>query len=669
MFSKKGRRILILISIIITFISFDAFSQDEEITCGGSDSRKAEKQYKEALGFFKKRNYNEAKRILKEILDSEPEYADANFLFGMISTLSMDFNYVVAEKYFRKTIEICPEYKDPYVFFYLGDFAYSDKKYEEAYNFMSKFMKDVDKVKSDEDYNRAEAIYDYSKFYYEVFKNPVPFNPVYVKGISTKSDEYFIAISPDNETVFFTRKEELPPEKTAWASSDIKYKEKFMYSNKGANGEFDAGDYMPEPFNLRDNEGGPTLTIDNKELYYTVCAYKTVFKNGAKRAYYNCDICYSKLENDQWSEIKPVELINNDSTWESQASLSSDGKRLYFVSDRAGGYGGCDIYVAVKDSSGNWSKPKNVGPVINTSWDEKAPFVHTDRQTLYFSSQGHMGIGGFDIFYSKIKDNGTFEKPKNIGYPINTENDEVGFIVSTDGKTGYFASNKYNGPGGWDFYSFELYKDARPEKVLFIKGEVKDEKTNQPVKANIELKNAATKEITEIPVDTATGKYVAAVLFKDDYLLTVKKEGYAYDTKYISQKDTAYEAPAKVDLQVQVIETGKSYKLNDIYYTFDSDTLTKESELVIDEFIEFLNKYPHLVVSIHGHTDNIGTPEYNLTLSENRAKSVYDYLISQGIDASRLSFKGFGETIPVDSNYTAQGRAKNRRTEFVIINQ
>ena len=184
-----------------------------------------------------------------------------------------------------------------------------------------------------------------------------------------------------------------------------------------------------------------------------------------------------------------------------------------------------------------------MGPNINSPGNEKSPFIHPDGKTLYFASDGWMGLGGYDIFYSRLNDDGTWSTPVNLGYPINTPDDEVGFLVSTDGTHGYFASNKYNGKGGWDLYSFDLYKDAQPEKVLFLKGTVKSETEVESPRAKIELKNVETKGISEIPLDSNTGNYVAVAPFNTDYVMTVKRPGFVDETRYISRIDSTFKTP------------------------------------------------------------------------------------------------------------------------------
>ena len=650
-------RYLFLIVLCFETLAGVIFAQ-EFSECPEINNKKATKIFDDAVSNFRNGNLRIANDLLKKVIDAEPDYVDAYFVLGLINIRKSNVNVSAAEKYFLQTIELCPSY-DPYAYYYLGDIYYGKEQYGKAYDYLSEFLKDVDRIKSDKDYNRAVSMMDFSKYYHEMMKNPVPFAPRAVKGISTPDDEYLAIISPDNELALYTRRMMVPPNKNDLVPKP-KLKEKFIYSER-KNGSFDEGKLMPYPFNRYDNEGGATLTIDNKELFYTVCNYI----NGG--SYYNCDICYSKFEFGYWSDIDALsDAVNLPNSWDSQPTVSSDGKTLYFVSDRPGGLGGYDIYKSERNEFGEWSKAVNLGSPVNSSGNEKSPFIHSDSQTLYFSSDGKMGMGGYDIFFSRLGENGKWSEPQNIGYPINSVDDEVSFFVSTDGKYGYFSSNKYNEVGRWDLYSFELYEGARPERVLFIKGELKNENTREPVKARIELKNAQTKRITNIPVDSATGQYAAVVIFRNDYIMTVKKEGFAYESKYISMKDTVYEQPAKIDVEIKPVEVGETYTLNDIYFATASYDLTAESRIIIDGFIEFLSENQGIKVAIHGHTDDIGNDDDNLILSDNRAKSVYDYLIAGGISKSRLKYKGFGESQPIASNKTPGGRAKNRRTVFII---
>jgi outer membrane protein OmpA-like peptidoglycan-associated protein/tetratricopeptide (TPR) repeat protein len=640
------------------FIPMKGYVQNAD-SCARKYDKKTEKSYDEGIDFFKKGNYTEAVQIMKHLVDKEPDFTDAWYILGLSYFKRSNSNFKEAGKNFQKVIELCPTY-NVYAYYYLAEISYAAEKYDSTIRFCEAFLKDVDKIKSDKDYSRAADLLKYSKFYLKMVQNPVPFDPHVVEGVSTPENEYLPMITADNQTIYFTRETKQEGERNTLIQSE-KYKEKFMYSQLQPDGKFSSGEEMPDPFNMNDNEGGASLTVDNKTLYYTVCKYTQ------NHTYYNCDIYYSEFVDGDWTPIKSVsDKINLPTTWESQPSISADGKTLYFVSDRSGGYGGYDIYRSVKNEQGEWGTPINLGPTINSTGNEKSPFIHPDGKTLYFSSDGWMGLGGYDIFYSRLKDDGTWSTPVNIGYPVNSADDEVGFFVSTNGQKGYFASNKLKGVGGWDLYSFDLYDAAKPGKVLFVSGTVKATSESEMSKTRIELKNMDTKKISEIPLDSTTGKYTAVAPFNNDYIMTVKREGYVYETRYISKVDTIYKIPAHLDLEIQQIELNKSYRINDIYFSFNSFELTSESKAVLDLLIEFLSENPIICIEVQGHTDNIGNDAKNLELSANRAKSVYNYLVANKIPADRLTYKGYGKTVPVASNETEEGRAKNRRTVFVI---
>jgi outer membrane protein OmpA-like peptidoglycan-associated protein/tetratricopeptide (TPR) repeat protein len=644
---------------LLLLLPFKGQSQTDG-SCTHTYDKKIENSYNEGIEFLKKGNYTESVRIMKGIISKEPDFTDAYYVLGLSYFKRSNSNFREAEKNFLKVAELCPSY-NVYTYYYLAEITYGEEKYDSAIRYCEAFLADVDKIKSDKDYSRAVDLLKYSKFYQQMIRNPVPFDPNVVAGISTAENEYLPIITADNQMAFFTREMKLTGEKNTLIQTD-KFKEKFMFSQLQPDGNFTQGEEMPDPFNLNDNEGGATLTVDNNTLYYTVCKYTQ------NHTYYNCDIYYSDYVDGEWTQIRSVsDKINLPTTWESQPSISSDGKTLYFVSDRTGGFGGYDIYRSVKSENGEWGTPINMGPGINSTGNEKSPFIHPDGKTLYFSSDGWLGLGGYDIFFSRLNDDGSWSNPVNIGYPINSPDDEVGFFVSTDGQKGYFASNKLKGIGGWDLYSFELYEKAKPGKVLFLSGTVKGETETQMANTRIELKNMETKKISEIPLDSITGKYVAVAPFNNDYIMTVKKEGYVYETRYIARIDSLFSMPAHLDLEIQQIELNKSYRINDIYFAFNSFNLTPESEAILDLLTEFLDENPKISIEIQGHTDNIGNAAENMKLSANRAKSVYDYLVANDIPPARLTYKGYGKTVPVATNDTEEGRAKNRRTVFVII--
>lgn len=657
-------RFVFLFSIACTNIAAQNFP------CELPENKKAKTLFEDAQ---KEKLFSKRRELLKEVISIEPDHYPALYLFAYENiklaekNIRMDYKFAVSS--LQKVISLCPKYH-AFPYYYLGAIFLGEKKYDEAEKYLRKFLdfiwEDDTQIPKDFEVKRIEAekMLERATYYANIFKNPVPFNPSLVEGISTSADEYLAIVSPDNEHCFFTRKT-MKVNKNSLAGSVATPVEEFMKA-EASNGKFNSGEKMPPPFNLTDNVGGASVSVDNRTIFVTICKRMAT-------GYYNCDIYETKQdENGNWSQ--PANLgpgVNSNTSFEGQPTVSADGKTLYFVSirkDEIGSEDNMDLYVSQKMADGNWSMAKNLGVLINTRGNEKSPFLHQDSHTLYFSSDSLPGMGGFDIFYTRQDENGKWISPRNIGYPINTENDDLGFFVSNDGKTAYFSSNVLKMAGGWDLYSFPLYKEARPEKIMFIRGEIKNEK-NEPAKnAVIELKNTRTKETTQIDVDSITGKYVAVFSVKDDIVMNIKKDSAAFESRYFSKKDTVNAGkPVEVNVEVKAIKKGASYRINDITFETNSWDLNEQCMSILVEFASFLRENPSLKVSIHGHTDDVGKDDDNQKLSENRARAVKSFLETLQIESQRLSYKGFGKTKPVASNSTEEGRKLNRRTEFIIL--
>ena len=619
---------------------------------------------------------------LKSTLEIDPECVECSFQLGMSAYRigkESGKGYKAAIGYFDKVQATCPNYHSdvPYT---LGVIYYAEDKFAEAAKAFEAFRKfpsdDATRMSKDYDkkYQDVEEIMPELQFYVDFYRNTMPFDPKVVPLVSTPVDEYLPMLSPDNELMFFTRKQQVK------ARGDIvsrEVEELTEARRKDLNDAFNAGRALPEPFNVGDSYGGVTVSVNNKEMFVTVCG------PADSRGYRNCDIFRthydSKFNLDiggqewEWSGLDEIGTsINGPDSWESQPTLSGDGRTLYFATLRDKS-DGMDIYYSERDDKGAWSDARPV-PGINTLGDEKAPFMHSDSRTLYFAArqnaegQGHQTIGGYDIFYSRMGEDGKWSKPRNIGHPINTQEDEHGLIVSADGHTAYFASGRYKGVGGLDIYSTELPSDVRPEEILIVKGEVRDEKGQLVKDALVEIKYMDTRKVETIKVDDGDGRYATVLRLKpgSDVIMTVKKADHVFESRSFNMEDTAMATVATVDMTVQRIEVGKSYRVNDIKYATSSAAITKSSEYILDELITFLRENPTVKIRIEGHTDNVGRSEDNMALSNDRAFTVKDYLQSKGIAGPRLSFKGYGQTKPLASNETPEGRAQNRRTEFVI---
>lgn len=572
-------------------------------------------------------------------------------------------------EYMHKIIAICPAYRNYYAPLKMGSYYYGNRKYLQAKPFYQTILDAESAYKKDKEL--AQKRMDDIITYENLLKDSVPFKPQKVNGPSTGNDEYLPMLSPDNKYLFFTRK--VPNEsKTAFDSGE---KELFIQSRKTGDNVFSKGIPMPKPFNLGQFQGGVSVSVNNKLLFITiveVIPYRGKNRLGYGRMFDNADIFYSELVDGEWTKLASIgSHINTPTTWEAQPSITSDNKTLYFtrVVDPFGG--DMDIYKCERQADGSWGEPINVGPPINTLGDEKSPFMHSDSYTLYFSSTGHIGLGGYDIFYAKINpETQTFLPPTNIGYPINTTKDEHGFIVSREGDKAFYGASTDS--KNLDLFTFELYEEARPQKVVFVTGEITDQKGEVPEDAKVTLKNTKTQREVEAVVDKNTGGYVAVMTVDrkkpEDLIVTTKKKGHVFSSQLIAanQIEEGKTIEAK-KTALQPIEVGKAYAINDIKFATNSYQITPKIKLVLDEFIDFLKTNPTVKTAIHGHTDNVGDPKENLILSENRAKEVYSYLIEGTVDSERISYKGFGETKPKVPNTSEANRAQNRRTEFVIL--
>jgi len=634
-------------------------------------SKKAVKLFEAARQYkFAGKGYD----MIVDAIKEDPNYAEALSVLAYLNekkskTVSDPYKAVsklkTAKGYYKKTRTACAAYRNYEATYWLANSAYKDKDYTLTRELLEEYLSNAKKVKPN-NIEEATSMKNRLDEYQKIFDNPVPFNPVKVAGASTADDEYLPMLSPDNQFLFFTRKTEVDSKSIVGKQQ----KELFIQSRKKYDGTYSAGIPMPTPFNKGSYQGGSSISIDNKLLFITIVS-QTYTKSGV--AFSNGDIYYSEFKGGQWLELKSIgRHINGEFTWEGQPSISADNKTLYFASARQENVGGAgmDLYKTERQPDRSWGPAINLGPKINTSGNEKSPFIHSDSYTLYFSSDGHPGVGGQDIFFARINEFGKFNAPTNIGVPINTEEDEHGFMVSTDGAYGYYSSNPES--KGLDIYNFELPEYARPDEVVFVKGSVNSKDPDAAKGMTIELKNTETDQVVEGVVDEESGDYVAVVAASkgQDVMMMAKKNGYAFTSQYINSDEDVVGKPMKTTpMEFNPIEEGETYQINNINFATDSYLLNIQVMNILNEFIEFMQENPEVKVAIHGHTDNVGDDEKNLILSTNRAKAVYNYLILEDILPNRLEYKGFGEKKPIASNQTEEGKRKNRRTEFVILSK
>ncbi|MBL4735127.1 MAG: PD40 domain-containing protein [Flavobacteriales bacterium] len=492
-------------------------------------------------------------------------------------------------------------------------------------------------------------------------KNPVPFKPENLgPNVNSAYDEYYPGITADNNMLLYTRR--------------IKDKQNYFgeqedfYVSEKLNGEWAKCYNMGAPINTHYNEGSPTISPDGKIIIFSACDEIDGYGPNRK-GYGGCDIFFVKRVGERWSMPVNMGPPISSKAWDVQPSYASDGTTLYFVSQRKGSLGDADIWVSTLTDKGVWGSPENLGPTINTEGREEAVFIHPDNQTLYFASNGHVGMGGLDIFVSKRQEDGSWGEPLNLGYPINTFNDENGLIVAAGGETAYFSSNREGGQGGLDMYQFELHEGVRPIKVTYMKGKVFDSKSKKNLSSRFELIDLETgKVVVESYSDRVTGEFLICLPVNKNYALNVSRKGYVfYSDNFSLKKPGTSSDPFLIDVPLQRIGDGVYITLKNIFYETGSYELRKSSFAELGKLMDFLNKNEKLIVEIEGHTDDVGDLKSNLILSENRARSVYQYLLDKGVPEERLSFKGYGETQPIRPNTNEADRAKNRRTVFKII--
>ena len=614
-----------------------------------TDSRKAKKLMEDAISFYNLRYYEKAFDHTAMALNEDSNFVDAYMLRG---EMHMELNNAEnALANFKKAIQLYPnEY--PTNYYNAGKASLTINQLDDAALYFNKFLEfDDNHPKSIE---RVKGMLSDIEFRKALMSNPVPFEPINLgAGVNTPYYEHSPTVTTDEQVIFYTRRApSVSPNGMAHENED------FFMSKKDANGNWGKAKSLGNKINTRFNEGASCISSDGRYLFYTSCDKPGDFGS--------CDLFLARRKGETW--VDPINLGSSVNTheWESQPSFSSDGRTLYFASNRRGGKGGRDIWYTKIGDNGEWSRPRMVP--INTEKDDQSPFIHPNGTRFYFSSNGLPGMGSSDLYYVDIDQDGQWGKPQNMGYPINTAGSEVSLIVSSDGKTAYYSSDMEGGFGKWDLYQFELPRMLRPVPVTYAQGKVYDSETKKPLGAHFEIIATETgKKMVEATADPETGEFMVVIPTAQQYALNASADGYLFFSEsfnFSSDTGSLY-----FDVPLQPVKVGKKVVLKNVFFETAKYELKSTSKAELDKLVQFLKKNQSLEVEIGGHTDNVGSETYNQDLSENRAKSVYEYLIGKGISASRLSYKGYNFSEPIASNDSEQGRAKNRRTEFKITGQ
>ena len=635
---------MFVVKVLLVFASF-VFSIDQ---VQAQSEKKIQKWFGEAKQLFRLEEFNESVEFCNKIVTANPTFVDAHLLLADIynqidSTKQEIYHLKEAKK--NSSIAL--------IVFRIAEAYFSEGIYSEALGYYNDYLSlnNISDTRKKEVNQRIASCH----FAIEALKNPVDFYPERLSGkINSVNDEYWPSLSLDGETLVFTR---------LVKDNILIPQEDFFASKLDSTGWGDAKPILG--INTRGNEGAQTLSADGRFMFFTAC--------NRSDGYGSCDIYYSVFSNGKWSKPLNAGSPLNSNAWEAQPTFSSDSRYLYFSSDRKDGKGKKDIWRSellsfTEAGEIEWAKPENLGEIINTWGNEISPFIHPNNSDFYFISDNHAGMGGFDIFKCELFSDSIYTKPQNLGYPINTLQNEQGLVISADGLTGYFSAQR-NEETGMDIYNFRLDKSVRPKPVTYIKLNVIDAQTNKPLQCDIDLINLSHYS-SDYKTGTTdlNGELMLCLPLGADYAFNVSKENYLfYSQAFPLLEQKKITEPFILTLELEPVRVGAEMNLYNIYFETDSFTILPESEPELQRLCNFLTNNIGLNVEIQGHTDSSGSFEKNQKLSEQRAQSVVNYLVDSGIEKERLSAKGFGDTVPVKSNETVEGRRQNRRTTIKII--
>lgn len=620
--------------------------------------KKAIKLFEQGQEYYQNRNFTAALEELNEAIDRAPKFIEAHTLQGYVY---LDLNNVdKAKTAFQEAVKIDP-IKIPNNLYFLGELHLKDGEYQSAKKYLNDYISTNPNNSNLEARSRRSLAK--AEFGIKSMANPIEFKPENLGAeINTEHAEYFPCLTVDESTIIFTRRLPFP-------EAPQGFNEDFYISEKDESKKWMTAQNLGSPINTKNNEGAPSLSADGEILFFTACELYGDY-GGGRRGLGSCDIFYTLKEGKNW--IKPMNLGNNINTghWETQPSFSSDGTTLYFVRgkrDRSGNRTG-DIYSSRLNSEGYWTEPIKLPNNVNTPANEESVFIHPDGKTLYFASDGHMGLGGLDIFKTERNDDGSWSDPINLGYPLNTHKNENSLLVAASGELAYFASDREDGYGDLDLYQFKLNEKLKPNPVTYFSGRIYDKKTKENLGAKFELIDLQSKEIVaESYSNSASGKFLLSLPYGKEYALNVSKKGYLFYSDNFKLNKGEKNEPFVKNVGLQPIEKGESVVLNNIFFETAKYDLKENSEVELKKLYEFLIKNPTIEIEISGHTDNIGNANANKTLSQNRAQSVKSFLKNLGIEDNRMKAVGYGADRPIADNNTVEGRAKNRRTEFSVL--
>ncbi len=611
-------------------------------------NKKAIELYVEADNLRVRGQFGQAISLLQQAIEKDKNFSEAYFRLGITFKMMEDLDR--STKSYEAGLYLTQDQKKQKAYFFeLGDNYLRAGNYEKARDFLNRYLDSemLNKAKMDQ-----ATLWKRNADY--AIKNRGNISGFVPRPLSDTVNcfpmQYFPVLTADEQELIFTRR----------LGSGNENDEDLVVAKKDSLGRWTKPISISDNVNSEFNEGTCTISADGRQLIFTSCL--------GRKGYGNCDLFQSVKVGDTWSQPLNMGPQINSAAWESQPSLSADGRVLYFLSDRKGGLGNRDIYVSYQSEPNKWTKAENLGPKINTAYDEISPFIHVNGRTLFFAANGRLGFGGYDLYRSE-KENGEWQEPVNFGYPVNNHEDQFSLFISADGKRGYYSHEE-----GSKNSSGKIYELVIPEELQikfrsnYVKGKVKDKKTGQPLNARIELYDVVKNTlVSTVSSDSLTGDYLMVLTQGSEYGLFVTKKDYVFQSLNFNYESEIAIEPVVVNVFLDKVTVGASTVLKNIFFEFDKYDLQDKSITELEKMVRFLSENPLVKVEISGHTDNDGSPAYNIKLSQNRAQSVANYLVQHGIDVKRITQKGYGADRPIKPNDSEENKQANRRIEFKIL--
>ncbi|WP_420581536.1 OmpA family protein [Reichenbachiella sp.] len=633
-----------ILSIVFLTIAFTANVQAQNF----ADA------FKDGGRYFKHSRYDEAIEKFNEALKYNSRSDKAWFYLAM--SFKRNNQAEQASIAFEKLRAVNPDY-NPVQYFEGGEVFIELNRLSRAVRYYEKFLDMYpDTPKNQLKRHEAKNRLIYAQTSRAVREQPnTSSDPILVSQLNSSSNDYAPQVNPMGTRLYFTSVRPGGFDNMQDSSRANHYGEDIYVSNM-VNESWSRPEMLPEPINSINDDFGSAFTGDGQTMVYVRC--------GGKESVGNCDLYITTLDGTRWSEPVNMGNVVNSKDWDSQPTISSDGTRIIFTSSRDGGYGGADLYMTEINHLGDWGIPQNLGSTINTPLSDNSPFLASDGKTLYYATSGHPGYGGVDIFYS-VFENGKWAKPINLGAPINSSGEDKNFSISGSGKA-YFSSSRDS--DSYNIYETELPDYLKPKPTAVIEGIVANANTNEPLGALVMIEDIDTGELIAInKSNSESGEYLVVLPAGRNYSVSASKDGYFfYSQSFDLPKDTTYQEITK-DIGLEPIEKGTKVVLNNIFFESGRAELKPISYVELNKAAELLQQNGTMVIEVGGHTDNLGSEDSNLRLSQARANAVVDYLKLAGVEESRLQAKGYGESVPLEDNSTAEGRKANRRTEFVIV--